>query len=1799
MKFQRLFKYGYVLTTCHTEKLKPKEVSPKLKMVMENEILLKLKKGLYTLFLLTFFVCLSSVGWGQTTVVYETAGTYQWTVPPGVTSITVKLWGGGGGSGGHGTTTGTAGGPGGITTFGLGANLSAGGGGGSAGATNYILTNGGAGGVATGGNVNTNGSPGTAGATGNNTARGGYGGASPNGGATQPGPTITGNNNSVPGINGNAPGGGAAGSARSSSTGGGGGITPYDYTVKALSDTRATGGGGGGAYVEHTLTVTPGEVIPIFVGAGGTAGTGNQAAGGAGANGKIVIAFTAVSCTAPTFTLCPGNITQEADEGACHATVYYTVTATGTPTPSLAYVFTGATTGSGSGTGSGSVFNVGPTVVTITASNDCESNASCSFTVNVTDNQPPVVSADPGISTVACIDAATEPTFVPTAEDNCDGTITGVLVGYVDTPYTITCEGTRVYTYSYSNIAGMPSVSYWTYTYTIEDTEEPVITLLGDAVVNICQGESYTDAGATANDNCNGDITYAIVVTGEVISGTPGTYTLHYNVADECGNATVEVNRTVIVKPNPTLSGINVIPSVVCVGEEVATLTITGLLDGDNTINYELTVNGTTYSFVESVTATGGTFSVLWNLAIPGEYHMKINSITVDGCTTAFTINNEVSWTVFADPAAPTAIKSPNTENVCTGQLLTLTDVIDSGGGTGTCNIEYSHNGAEWTTTLTPFVATVGTNTIAIRKNCDGPGCEISPVNTYSWTVDPATVITGQPSAVAQNLCVSAKATLLSVEATGDGLTYQWYSNTSNSNVNGTLINDATSEGYIPSTTAVGTLYYYVVVSGICGTATSNVSGAVNVEAYPEITIPDDVTTCDSYTLPAIVGTNLTGNEAYYTATGGNGTKYIEGEAITSTVMLYLHDVTANGCWDEENFLITINPSPICLIEGPEGPVCPGASIVYTAPAGLSYAWSITGNGSIPNPSTGQTVTVTAGTTCNSSFTLSLTVTDGNNCSSNCEKTVNVNDTESPVVNATNGSSIIACLSLAVAPTVPTATDNCSGTIEGELESTVDVPNPLTCEGSRVYTYSFTDDCDNVSYWTYTYTIVYEDFTMPDDDGETVACESEATEPTPPEVTDNCGNPITPTGPTMGGTYGGRSTVVCEGTITYTWNYADCEGNNHDWVYTYTIEYLPFPAITPTTATIACVADIVMPTLPTVFDNCGNLLDPVAGTEPTALDCEGDMVYTWTYTDCEGNFQVYTHTVTIEYEDFDMPDNESSEVTCVETATDPGAPEVTDYCGNTLSPTGPVISGTLEEGGCDGTVIYTYTYTDCVENTHDWVYTYTVTKRPTTLTFATENVYTVQYSDKVTLTATLTDDCKTGVDALISGRSVILSIGTQTQTVTTVNGVASYEFTITQEPGTVQAQASFAADCPYDAAATIQHGFSITQEDAIVDYIGTEVQATVSATSGAATVLLMATIRDAIDGFSGAITNACVRFVNTDNNPPTAISGWLTPGLVNPNDPTVGQVSFAWAVNIGNATYAIYSVGIEVGCYYTGDDDVVLTVYKPVGDFITGGGHIIPTQSGGQHASTPGLKTNFGFNVKFNKKGTNLQGGMNIIFRRIVDGVKRDYQIKTNSMTSLGVNITDPDAKRAEFTSKANLTDVTNPLNPIDLGGNLTLRVTMIDRGEPGNMDVIGFTLWNGNELWCSSNWTGMGTEELYLSGGNLVVHSGFSLTPKNIAFDITKPTLTLNEDNLALMVYPNPFTQKLNFRFVPTTNEMARLELFDITGSLIETVFEGQVYEGQEVQLQFSQNLRVTTMLFYRLTIGKEVRTGRVMYQQ
>ena len=147
-----------------------------------------------------------------------------------------------------------------------------------------------------------------------------------------------------------------------------------------------------------------------------------------------------------------------------------------------------------------------------------------------------------------------------TAVDAQDGDLTAQIA--VNSTVDTSTLGTYSVTYTVTDSGGNTSQAQRTVNVVPPpDVTPPVITLLGSATVTLTVGDSYTDAGATATDDVDGDLTDQIVVdvTPPVNTGVAGTYTIAYNVSDAAGNAATEVTRTVIVNaavtPPPPPSG--------------------------------------------------------------------------------------------------------------------------------------------------------------------------------------------------------------------------------------------------------------------------------------------------------------------------------------------------------------------------------------------------------------------------------------------------------------------------------------------------------------------------------------------------------------------------------------------------------------------------------------------------------------------------------------------------------------------------------------------------------------------------------------------------------------------------------------------------------------------------------------------------------------------------------------------------------------------------------------------------------------------------------------------------------------------------------------------------------------------------------------------------------------------------------------------------------------------------------------------------------------------------------------------
>jgi len=78
-----------------------------------------------------------------------------------------------------------------------------------------------------------------------------------------------------------------------------------------------------------------------------------------------------------------------------------------------------------------------------------------------------------------------------------------------------------------------------------KDDKNPEIKLKGSSVMYLTYGNTFKEPGYTANDNCSGELTDKVVVSGSV-GRNIGTYLLKYEVVDESGNQE-SVTRKVII----------------------------------------------------------------------------------------------------------------------------------------------------------------------------------------------------------------------------------------------------------------------------------------------------------------------------------------------------------------------------------------------------------------------------------------------------------------------------------------------------------------------------------------------------------------------------------------------------------------------------------------------------------------------------------------------------------------------------------------------------------------------------------------------------------------------------------------------------------------------------------------------------------------------------------------------------------------------------------------------------------------------------------------------------------------------------------------------------------------------------------------------------------------------------------------------------------------------------------------------------------------------------------------------------
>lgn len=407
--------------------------------------------------------------------------------------------------------------------------------------------------------------------------------------------------------------------------------------------------------------------------------------------------------------------------------------------------------------------------------------------------------------------------------------------------------GTYTLSLTTTNTCGSNTVSE-----TIEVKRPPTVAI--DAVADFCGTASINP---TANvDTCapaSETVTYnwsfpggtpATATTlnpGTIVYNTPGNYQITFSVTTSCGTTTDTEDFEIFQIPTITNTGLN---QTICSGTATTEVNLTS------------DIPGTTYTW--SATAPAGVTGYIANgtgSTIPVQTIFNTNTTSEDVTYTITPANGScdgapVNLIITVDPA-PAFTSQPQDETIClNGSISPLTVTVN---GPGTPTYQWYSNTVNNTTTGTAIAGetnasyTPPNNPVGViyyyvaAAFTSGAGCNEIISNTARVEVVEGIRIDTNPIAT-QSLCVDGMVnTSLSVTNSGGTgtITYQWYSNTTNTNVGGTIIAGATNATYTPPAfTASGNYYFYVEIlasgSG-CAPISSEVSEVV-VANDPTIT---------------------------------------------------------------------------------------------------------------------------------------------------------------------------------------------------------------------------------------------------------------------------------------------------------------------------------------------------------------------------------------------------------------------------------------------------------------------------------------------------------------------------------------------------------------------------------------------------------------------------------------------------------------------------------------------------------------------------------------------------------------------------------------------------------------------------------------------------------------------------------------------------------------------------------------------------------------------------------------------------
>jgi gliding motility-associated-like protein len=888
-------------------------------------------------------------------------------------------------------------------------------------------------------------------------------------------------------------------------------------------------------------------------------------------------------------------------------------------------------------------------------------------------------------STVSCPADATDPGAPATIQDACGRNVVPVLVGSEETPDPVTCEGTVVWTYRYTTCDGE---NYdWTHTYTIDYSGALTALPTSTSSTVSCPADA-TDPGApaTIQDACGRNVVPVLVGSEETpdpvtCEGTV-VWTYRYTTCDGenydwTHTYTIDYSGALTALPTSTSSTVScpadaTDPGAPATIQDACGRNVVPVLVGSEETPDPVTCEGTVVWTYRYTTCDGENYD--WTHTYTIDYSGALTALPT---STSSTVSCPADAT---DPGAPATIQDACGRNVVP-VLVGSEETPDPVTCEGT---------VVWTYRYT---------------TCDGENYDW----THTYTIDYSGALTALPTSTSSTVSCPADATDPGAPAT--------IQDACGRNVVPVLVGSEETPDPVTCEGTVVWTYRYTTCDGEnydwTHTYTIDYSGALTAlptSTSSTVSCPADATdpgapatiqdACGRNVVPVLVGSEETPDPVTCEGTVVWTYRYTTCDGEN-------YDWTHTYTIDYSGALTALPTSTSSTVSCPADATDPGAPATIQDACGRNVVPVLVGSEETPDPVTCEGTVV---------WTYRYTTCDGENYDWTHTYTIDYSGALTALPTST--SSTVSCPADATDPGAPaTIQDACGRNVVPVLVGSEETPDPVTCEGTVVWTYRYTT-CDGENYdWTHTYTIDYSGAltALPTSTSSTVSCPADATDPgAPATIQDACGRNVVPV---LVGSEETPDPVTCEGTVVWTYRYTTCDGENYDWTHTYTIDYSGALTALPTStsSTVSCPADATDPGAPaTIQDACGRNVVPVlVGSEetPDPVTCEGTVVWTYRYTTCDGENYDWTHTYTIDYSGAltALPTSTSSTVSCPADATDPGAPAtIQDACGRNVVPVLVGSEETPDPVTCEGTVVWTYRYTTCDGENYDWTHTYTI-----------------------------------------------------------------------------------------------------------------------------------------------------------------------------------------------------------------------------------------------------------------------------------------------------------------------------------------------------------------------------------------------------------------------------------------------------------------------------------------------------------